>query len=117
MDEVVVTGISERSAETFTGSAVVYRGDDLVRVGNQNVFQSLKNLDPTIYIMESLEMGSDPNSLPDMNMRGGTSFNEPLPGENLKGNYQARPNQPLFILDGFETTALFSISIRFKERR
>lgn len=105
MDEVVVTGISERSAETFTGSAVVYRGDDLVRVGNQNVFQSLKNLDPTIYIMESLEMGSDPNSLPDMNMRGGTSFNEPLPGENLKGNYQARPNQPLFILDGFETTA------------
>src|SRR5690606_25873825 len=104
IDEVVVTGIVERNTETFTGSASVIKGEELQRMSNQNVFQSLKNLDPTIYIMENMEMGSDPNSLPNMNMRGGTSFDEQVPGENLKGNYQARPNQPLFILDGFETT-------------
>ena len=43
MDEVVVTGIMERKAESFTGSATVVKGDDLKRVGNTNIFQSLKN--------------------------------------------------------------------------
>ena len=49
MDEVVVTGIMERKAESFTGSATVVKGDDLKRVGNTNIFQSLKNLDPTVF--------------------------------------------------------------------
>lgn len=100
--EVVVTGIYTRKAESFTGSAVTVTGKDLLRVGNQNVLQSLKNLDPTIYIADNLSMGSDPNSLPSMSMRGTSSF----PGEtsSLKSSYQKDPNQPLFILDGFETT-------------
>lgn len=105
MVEVVVrTGIVNRKSESFTGAATTVKGDELRRVGNINIFQSLKNLDPTIYIMESMSMGSNPNALPDMNMRGGTSFDESIGDVNLKGNYQNRPNQPLFILDGFETT-------------
>lgn len=105
IEEVILTGIGERKAESFTGSATTIKGEDLRRVGNINVFQSLKNLDPTINIMESLNMGSDPNSLPDMNIRGGTSFADDIQSsDNLKGNYQNKPNQPLFILDGFETS-------------
>lgn len=105
IEEVILTGIGERRAESFTGSATTIKGEDLRRVGNINVFQSLKNLDPTINIMESLTMGSDPNALPDMNIRGGTSFSDAFESaDNLKGNYQNKPNQPLFILDGFETS-------------
>lgn len=105
IEDLVVTGIATRKAESYTGSAVTIKGDELKRVGNQNLFQSLKNLDPSVYIMENLQMGSDPNSLPNMNMRGGTSFNEGMGTSDLKGNYENKPNQPLFILDGFEVTA------------
>lgn len=45
-----------------------------MRVGNQNVFQSLKNLDPTLYIADNFSMGSDPNTTPTMSMRGTSSF-------------------------------------------
>lgn len=105
MDEVVVTGIMERKAESFTGSATVVKGDDLKRVGNTNIFQSLKNLDPTVFVMDNLDMGSNPNALPEMNMRGGTSFPGGEVNSDLKGNYENKPNQPLFILDGFEVSA------------
>lgn len=104
IEEVVLTGIVTRKAESFTGAAVTIKGEDLQRVGNINIFQSLKNLDPTINIMENMTMGSDPNSMPEMDMRGGTSFSETTTDNNLKGNYQNKPNQPLFILDGFEVS-------------
>ena len=41
---------------------------------------------------------SDPNRTPQIQLRGQTSFT------NLQGDYQGNPNQPLFILDGFETS-------------
>lgn len=103
LDEVIVTGIYTRKAESFTGSAVTVTSKDLMRVGNQNVFQSLKNLDPTLYIADNLAMGSDPNTIPDMSMRGTSSF-PATESSSLRGSYQNQPNQPLFILDGFETT-------------
>ena len=46
----VVTGIVER-AESFTGSTVTMKNEDLKRVGNANVFQSLKSLDPSLMIL------------------------------------------------------------------
>lgn len=49
-------------------------------------------------------MGSNPNSVPDMSMRGTSSF-PTTESSSLRSNYQNQPNQPLFILDGFETTA------------
>ncbi len=103
VDEVVVTGIFERKAESFTGAAVTVTSKELKRVGNQNVLQSLKNLDPTIYIPDNLSLGSDPNSVPSVSMRGTSSF--PVETSSLKSRYQHQPNAPLFILDGFETTA------------
>ncbi|MFR4037675.1 MAG: TonB-dependent receptor plug domain-containing protein [Butyricimonas faecalis] len=49
-------------------------------------------------MIENLEYGSDPNRMPTVQLRGQTSF------PNLQGEYENNPNQPLFILDGFETT-------------
>lgn len=98
LDEVVVTGYFERKSESFTGSASTYKSKDLKMVGKQNVLQSLRTLDPSFNIMENREFGSDPNRLPDMEIRGKTSV------VGLKQQYGTDPNQPLFILDGFETT-------------
>ena len=105
MEEVVVNGIYTRKAESFIGSAKTFKKDDLKRVGNGNIFQSLKNLDSSLKIMDNMEMGSDPNSMPDMRLRGTSTFIEEAGTSDLKGNYQSQPNMPLFILDGFETSA------------
>jgi TonB-linked SusC/RagA family outer membrane protein len=103
LNDVVVTGIYTRKAESFTGASTTISSDELTRVSNQNIIQSLKILDPTIYIPDNMTMGSDPNTTPTISMRGTSSF--PVEGTTtLKGNYQNQPNQPLFILDGFETT-------------
>ena len=48
--------------------------------------------------MENNDYGSDPNRLPDIEIRGKSSV------VGLKEQYDTDPNQPLFILDGFETT-------------
>lgn len=105
IENVVVTGIFTRKKESYTGSATTITSGQLARVSNRNVFESLKNIEPLLYIMDNTLMGSDPNTLPDMQLRGITTFPSESTGVNIKGNYQNRPNQPLFILDGFETTA------------
>ena len=98
MDEVVVTGIYSRKKESFTGSSTTYTAKELKTIGNTNVLQSLKTMDPSFAIMENNQFGSDPNRLPDINVRGKTSV------IGLTQEYEIDPNQPLFILDGFETT-------------
>jgi len=100
ISQVVVTGIFTRKAESFTGSSLSFTKKDIERLGNQNLFQSLKNLDPSLYIMDNFQMGSDPNTLPDMQFRGASTF----PRESIAAN-QAGVNMPLFILDGFEARA------------
>lgn len=96
--DVVVTGVYERKKESFTGASVTFKGDELKSVGSQNVLQSLKTLDPSFKIMESAQFGSNPNMMPDIEIRGKTSV------VGLKEEYGSDPNQPLFILDGFEAT-------------
>jgi len=103
LDEVVVNGIYTRKAESYTGAATTISGSDLKRVGNQNLLQSLKTIDATVYIPDNLTMGSDPNTTPTVSMRGTSSF--PATASSLKSTYQNQPNEPLFILDGFETSA------------
>ncbi len=96
--EVVVTGIYSRNKESFTGSSKTYDSQELKMVGNTNLIQSLKTLDPAFTVLENNEFGSDPNHLPDLEVRGKTSI------VGLKETFGEDPNQPLFILDGFETT-------------
>ena len=67
-------------------------------MGAQNIIQSLRTLDPAFNVLQSKEYGSDPNRLPDIEIRGKSSI------VGLKEEFGQDPNQPLFILDGFETT-------------
>lgn len=98
VDEVVVTGMFTRKANTYTGSVVSIKSEELKRVGNANLINSLKSLDPSFMVVENLQAGSNPNALPDIQMRGQTGLS------NIGNEYQHSANQPLFILDGFETT-------------
>ncbi len=98
LGEVVVTGMFNRRSESFTGSAATYKKEEILQAGSQNLLKSLKNLDPSFQINESIDFGSDPNRMPNIQMRGETSF------PNLQSDYSSDTNQPLFILDGFETT-------------
>ena len=102
LDQVVVNGVFERKANTFTGSVRTIGKDDLKRVGNSNVLQSLKNLDPSIMFFDNMSLGSDPNAMPEMVLRGKSSIN--MEDVDLKATYQNDPNAPLFVLDGFETS-------------
>lgn len=95
---VVVTGIFRRTKELSTGASITVSGEELKAVGNQNVLQSLRTLDPSFKIIESNVNGSNPNVLPEIELRGANGISD------LDANYKGNPNQPLFILDGFETT-------------
>ena len=98
VDEVIVTGIFTRSKESFTGSAATYTQKELKTVGTSNILQSLKTIDPSFAMIEDVQFGSDPNRLPNMEIRGKSSM------LGMRDELDADPNQPLFILDGFEST-------------
>lgn len=100
LDEVVVeAGIIQRNRMGFTGSYKTVSQEELKAIGNINVLQSLKTLDPSFTISDDMSMGSDPNTMSRVTMRGGTTM-------TISGIYDdttTNPNEPLFILDGFES--------------
>ena len=98
LKEVVVTGIFTRKKESFTGSASTYTASELKTAGTQNILQSLKTLDPSFAILDNTLYGADPNRLPNMEIRGKSSM------LGMRDELEADPNQPLFILDGFESS-------------
>ena len=112
INEVVVTGIYTRNKESFTGSSTSYSHSDLKSVGNGNVLQSLKTLDPSFNVLENTTLGSDPNQTLNIEINGKTNV------ASLTDSYSTDPNQPLFILDGFESTltAISDLSMDRVER-
>lgn len=97
LKEAVVTGIYTRNSESFTGSMSTYTNKELKQVGSLNVLQSLQALDPAFVITDNNLRGADPNATLDISIRGKTNLTD------LESNYEYDPNQPLFILDGFES--------------
>lgn len=98
--EVVITGVVQREKESFTGAVNTVTREELKTVGNLNVIQSLKTLDPSFIVADNNVFGSNPNILPNIEVRGQTS----LTTSGLNDEFGANPNQPLFVLNGFETT-------------
>lgn len=99
MEEVVVTGIFEKSKESFTGSVSVITEKELKSFRGRNLLTTLKNVDPTFNLIGNNIYGSDPNHLPEVQIRGTSS----LPTvEELKNETKVNLNTPLIIMDGFE---------------
>lgn len=104
IEDVVVTGMFERRKESFTGVTATIKGDQLRTVGNQNVIQALRSLDPSFIILDNNLQGSDPNALARIELRGKTSITKIDNTGTLLDQISLDPNMPLFILDGFESS-------------
>ena len=98
IDEVVVTGIFRKARESYTGSVSTITSDQLEQFRGQNLLQTLKNADVSINFPVDNISGSNPNKLPDINIRGNSSLNLEELGQSTSSN----PNVPLIIMDGFE---------------
>lgn len=102
MDEVVVNaGYFQKTKESFTGSEVTVKVDELKKVGTQNILQALNAFDPSIRLTEDLINGSDPNRVPEITIRGENGFDL----RSSADDSQTNPNAPLYVLDGVEVTA------------
>ena len=97
--EVVVNGYYSQAKNSFTGAAKTYDKEQLLAGSNQNILTALQNVDPSFVKIENNSMGSDPNSVPDFQIRGSVSIT------GMSDTYKGNPNMPIFIVDGFETSA------------
>ncbi len=106
IEGVVITGMAPRKAAGFTGRYVTVKGEDLKRLNPNNLLEALQVFDPSFRIMEQTQYGSDPNRMPEFRLRGDVQLGASSASDfnMLMGDYSNRPNMPLFILDGFETT-------------
>lgn len=108
IEEVVVTGIFTRKKEGYTGSVSTIKGEDIKKYSTTNIAKAISAVEPSFRIMDNFEMGSNPNALPDMRMRGTST----LPGGaasgdgliSLQGEYDTYPNQPLLLLAASRST-------------
>ena len=98
LGEVVVTGLFNYRSASFTGSAQTYSNEELKSVGNANLLKSLATLDPAFVIADNTLNGSNPNAFNEITIHGNSSF------AGLQGEYTGNPNEPLFIIDGFESS-------------
>ena len=89
LEDVVVTGFGTKSRASFTGSAQTVSRDELLSAGTKNILQSLQAFIPGMQLVENNERGSDPNTRPEILIRGRSSF---ATGSNV----------PTFIVDGAE---------------
>ena len=99
LEDVVVTGYYTRAKNSFTGAARTITAEELQMGGNQNILTALQNIDPSFMKIENNLAGSNPNVVPEFQIRGAGSI------AGMKGEYGGNPNTPVFIVDGFETTA------------
>lgn len=99
LKEVVVNGYYSQAKNSFTGAAKTYDKEQLLAGSNQNILTALQNVDPSFVKIENNSMGSDPNSVPDFQIRGSGSIT------GMSDTYKGNPNMPIFIVDGFETSA------------
>ena len=99
IDNAVVIGYYPKAKNSFTGTAVSVKGDELRAVNNTNLFEGLKVFDPSFQVVDVRGVfGSDPNHIPDqIEIRGQNSF-----PDISQSNLQTVTSLPIFILDGFE---------------
>ncbi len=99
LEDVIVTGYAPKAKNSFTGTAVQVKGEELRMINNSSFFDALKVFDPSFQTVDTRGMfGSDPNHVPSqIEIRGQNSFPD-ISESSLK----TETSLPVFILDGFE---------------
>lgn len=115
LEDVVVTGYANISRQSFTGNVKTITATELKKISPTNILKSLQVLDPSFRIAVNNEMGSNPNALPNISIRGTSGIGiTQLDATNVsKTALENDPNLPTFILDGFEVSAtkLFDMDV------
>ena len=94
LGDVVITGFVTKNKETFTGSATEISALELKQVSGTNLIGAIAALTPGMSMVQNTTQGSNPNNLPELVLRGMSSFS----------NQGQQVNQPTIILDGTEIT-------------
>lgn len=92
INEVVVTGFFDKNKNTFTGSVTQLKAEDLKLVTGTDIVSAIAALTPGLQLQVNSAQGSNPNYVPELIMRGMSSFSNDGQGVN----------QPTIILDGTE---------------
>lgn len=99
---MVVTGYQLINKESFTGNAITVSGEDLKKVNPQNFLESIQVFDPSFSIAQNNLAGSNPNTLPSINVRGSTALPTGGGAVLTRTDLTSNVNLPTFILDGYE---------------
>ena len=94
LEGVVVNGFYSQPKETFTGSATTISGEEIVKLSPTNLLAGVAAMTPGMVIVENNAMGSNPNAIPSILIRGANTL---ITNESEEG-----VNNPLIILDGVE---------------
>ncbi len=100
LGDVVVTGIFRKAKESYTGAVSTVDRAQLDMYRGSNLLQTLKNVDASLNFPINNVAGSNPNVLPNINIRGTSTM--PMNVEEFNSNAEQTVNTPLIILDGFE---------------
>lgn len=92
LEDVVITGFVTKNKKSFTGSVTQMSGIELKQVSNTNLVTAIAALTPGMTMVQNNSQGSNPNNMPELVLRGMTSFSQE----------SQSVNQPTIILDGTE---------------
>ncbi len=100
IDNIIVTAYSTFKKETFTGTATTITKSDIQKVSTPNIFSIIQSLDASFVITDNIQLGSNPNAVPEASIRG-------------KNSITGTSSNPLVILNGFEISMreLYDIDI------
>jgi len=101
---MVVTGYQIINKESFTGNAITVSGEDLKKVNPQNFLESISVFDPSFAIAQNNLAGSNPNTLPSINVRGSTALPTGGGAVLTRTDLTSNVNLPTFIMDGYEVS-------------
>lgn len=111
LENVVVTGYGNFRKESFTGTYTQVSKADIQKITPNNLIGALQVFDPSFRIMQNINMGSNPNVLPEFYIRGQSGFPGVKELDRIQGgssisqfSLRNNPNIPIFIMDGFEIT-------------
>nr|WP_199077310.1 SusC/RagA family TonB-linked outer membrane protein [Pedobacter sp. ASV19] len=113
---IINTGMYSRPNALFSGSAQTLSGDELRKVNNRSLIDALRLYVPSFMVSGNNNNGGDPNTLPDVRLRGANTFPYASTAGNTKtaqsgvqlapssGDYVASSitssGSPVIILDG-----------------
>lgn len=103
LKDVVVTGIFRKAKESYTGAVTTVGKEKLELYRGSNLLQTLKNVDASLNFPINNAAGSNPNVLPNLNIRGSSTL--PMNVEEFNENAAQTVNTP-----PLSSTALRSLS-------